>query len=376
MGIKISNTTKFKMNLLTITLIINYCGSLYFALSSNTFGGFLKYTTLALSAFHALLYVFFNRTKRKILLWIMVYFVLFLAYRVSKRREVLDLYTMVSFYSNVEISIMNNKFLKTTICFFVIVVLFSLLHIIPLSPAFYRGEIYRNTLGFNHPNAGGYYSFLIAASLFIKDFKRKRRLTLIWLIILAIVPYVIFNCRTALIAILVIIFAYLINLIGLNVIKQLLKIKFIKLLLVFLVVGLAISLFYVSENLTSFLWLNNILSARLENNYLYLQNYNVHILGNAGVPTWISVYDGWGVRYLDSGYMQGLLCLGLINSIMYLYIFSSAMESSVRLGNIEVVVLLTIIGLMLLVEASPLRWYFSMPLLFQVSQSKKGKLFW
>ena len=104
----------------------------------------------------------------------------------------------MSFYSNEDIFVVNKKVLKTTLYFSVTVVILNFLHTFPSAPAFYRGETSRYTLGFIHPNAVGHFAIIIAGCLFLRDYKKEKGNTLICLVGLAIVPYVISNCRTAL----------------------------------------------------------------------------------------------------------------------------------------------------------------------------------
>ncbi len=368
MNLRISNKLKSKKSLLTITLIINYCASLYLASSNASFGSLISLLTLGMSLAHAFLYIYFNRSNQNIMIWIVIYALLFFAYRHSQRREVLDLFVYASYYGNTDYKEINKVFLRTSSVFFVSVIVLSFLHIIPNAPAFYRGEVYRFTLGLIHPNAGGYFSLMIASSLFVKYYNTKKKETIVILMILLAGVYYLFNNRSSTICIMIIIIAYSVNLIGYDIGKKMLKSKIIRLLLALSIIAIAYVLIKVSNDVGSHTMLNALLSARIENNNMFLQEYSVKLFGNPDVPTWMSIYDGWGVRYLDSGYIQCLLMLGVVNSIAYIYIFVKSMMWNIRQKRTEVVVLLVIIALLLVVEASPLRWYFAMPLLFQSSE--------
>lgn len=101
--------------------------------------------------------------------------------------------------------------------------------------------------------------------------------------------------------------------------------------------------------------------------FRFLQEYQMRLFGNANVSVWIPVYDGLAVRYLDSGYIQSLLMLG-VNSIAYAVIFVKSMMWNIRQRRTDVVMLIIIISLLLVVEASLSRWYFAMPLLFRSNE--------
>lgn len=365
MEFKISNSTQSLKRLLFLTLIVNYCGSTYFAISNGIFGQAIAYMTLGLSLFHAFLYVYFYKKNKSIVIWIILYLILFFSYRICRRREVLDLFVYASFYGSLNYKEISKVYLKSTAMFFGTVVFLSLVHIIPTAPPFFRGEVYRYTLGFNHPNACGYYSLMIASSLLLIFYNVRKYWISLSLLFLLFITHFLFNNRSSTVCIFLIFLVYSVCYLNKNILNKFLKSRIIKILLILMIPLMVIVLVKISIHSNSFSTLNGLLSSRLENNYLYLKEYSIKFFGDPNVPTWIPVYDGWAVRYLDSGYMQSLLMLGAFNSFVYLSIYLKAILYCVRKKNTAAVVLLIIFSLILIVEASPLRWYFAIPLLFQ-----------
>lgn len=375
MSLKISNSSKCKMQILSIALIINYCSSLYLMSSSGLFNDIISNLSLLISLIIALLFVYFHRHNNKIYIWILIYAILFFAYRICKRREILDLFTMVSFFYGEKIEIINNKVLKTSCLFVAVVVLLNILHILPTSPEFFRGVINRYTLGFIHPNSIGHFAIIISECLFVRDYKKKSLKTTIKLLLLTIIPFLIANCRTALVVISAMTFLYIMNIIGFNLLKNIFKSKLVRILLPLLMIVLVYLLIYVSKNWSEFQELNVLFNSRIQNNFLFLQKYEIKFFGNLEVNGWISVYDNWGQVYLDSGYLQGILCLGVLNSLTYLYIFIRSLIDNLKNKSYEIVMILIIVSFMLIIEASPLRWYFSFVLLYQGSSRAKKNIF-
>lgn len=132
-------------------------------------------------------------------------------------------------------------------------------------------------------------------------------------------------------------------------------------------------LLYVSQNYQKFNNLNILLSSRIENNFIYLQNYKISLFGNPNIPTWISGNDNLGFRYLDSGYLQSLLSLGIINSLFYFSLLYKSIKNNLKYKNVAVVICNIIIILLLIVEASPLRWYFAITILYVYNNKKIDK---
>lgn len=372
MKLIITNTNEFKMKLLTLSLLLNYCGSWYLYLSNQVFEGIISKGTLFLSIFHAVLYVYFNRKRKKNLYWIVVYVLLFYIYRYCERREILDLFTYVSFYSSVDFQLINSKVKKVTTYFFVGTILLNIMHILPTAPSFFRGNMSRFTLGFNHPNAGGYFSLIIASCIFVQNYEKPRFQHILALFVLGLESYFIFNCRTAVFSIIGILVVMIIKLTGIDFFKNLLKKRIVRIFLMSSVFMLVMGLLYISENYQEYSGLNLLLSSRIENNFMYLQQYQVSLFGNPNVPAWILADDNWGLRYLDSGYLQSLLSLGAINSITYLLLLYKSMKNNLRRKDIAVVIWDLIIMLLLIVEASPLRWYFAIPILYVFSDKKNS----
>lgn len=357
--------TNSRRYLLILTLILNYCGSLYLTINNEIFGKFLSISTLFLSLLHAVLYFFKNRNSKRILKWLIIYIVLFIAYRVSARREVLDLFTYVSFYSSENLDEISIIIMKTAVCFMIIAFAFSLLKIIPTSPEFYRDGYRRFTFGLNHPNAGGHYCYLISCCIFVNERYSKSIRCIMAFLMLGIISLFVYNCRTSSFLIAIIIMVSFIKKVRLPAIK-LVRNRIIKqMLYLFGIIMVGLSLIYISKNYHSFSFLNAILSARLENNNLFLNNYNITVFGNSNVATWLNMWEDHGPRYLDSGIMQLVLTFGIVNTISFFVIYSKSVLYNVRLQNSNVIICLLFIIMMLVVEASPLRWYFSWPIIFQ-----------
>ncbi|MGO5306769.1 hypothetical protein ACTQ1L_07495 [Agathobacter sp. LCP21S3_B2] len=370
MKFKISNTSEFKLKLLTITLLVNFCASWYLNLSNQLFEQIIAISTLFLSVFHAILYIIFNKNRKQTFYWLMIYVLLFFLYRYCKRREVLDLFTYVSFYSNVDFRLINKKIKTVTVFFFIGTILLNAVHILPTAPAFYRGSESRLTLGFNHPNSGGFFSLIIAGCLFVQDYEKRRLNKLLVMILLGLETYFIFNCRTAFFSIIAIIIIMIVKIIGLDFFKKLFKKKIIQIFIVSLFLVLVVGLVYLSDNFNKYSELNTLLSSRLENNNLFLHKYNITLFGNPNVPTWILGNDNWGLRYLDSGYLQILLSFGIINTIIYILLLYKSLVINLKAKEVAVVIWDIIIMLTLIVEASPLRWYFAIPILYVFNNKK------
>lgn len=364
MTLKIKNSTSFKMLILSIALIINFCSSLYLMSSSSWFNDLISNLSLCISLFITFIYIYFNRKKKNIVIWILVYIVIFFAYRICKRREVLDLYIMTSYLYGEDYKKITRTIFNTSLGFVALVIILNILHILPTSPDFFRGDIIRFTFGFIHPNSIGHFAILIAECLFIIDYKKKSKETLIKLLLLTIVPFIIANCRSAFFINSLLTLLYLFDILGVNFIKNVFKNRFIRLMLPFTIVVVILVLLYVSENWNLFQDLNVLLNSRIKNNFLFLQLYGVKLFGNPNIDGWISVYDNWGKVYLDSGYLQLILCLGLVNTIIYVLQYFKAVLSNAKQKNYEIIVVLLIVSLMLVIETSPLRWYFSFVLLF------------
>ena len=359
----IQNNIIFRRRLLTITLFVNYCGSLYLTISNDIVGRVIAGLTLALSLVHAGLYVCFNRYQKKTIQWIIGYCIIFVAYRYCRRREILDLYTYVSFYSSEDSESINDTVLNTTIIFFVTTVFLCFAHIIPDAPLFLRGDTVRYTLGLNHPNAGGYYLYIIAGAYFFKSYRKPKGRGVLLLYALSVCSILIFNCRTSYIGILIIASVYALKKVRINSSECLLAMPGIRHMLSVAVVFFTFLTIGISMHYWDSVYLNHLFETRLENTYYFLQNYDIKLLGNAQVPEW-HVVDGWSKRYLDSGYIQCLLKMGILNFLIYALFFGSAVEKSIQQRQYATTYLLIIIALRLLVEASPLRWYFAIPLLY------------
>lgn len=373
MTLIIANTSNFKLKLLTISLLFNYCGSWYLYLSNHMFEGFIAKTTLLLSISHAILYIYFNRRNKKILYWIPFYILLFYLYRYCKRREILDLFTYASFYSNIDYKMINNKVKKITVFFFLGTIVLNILNILPTAPLFFRGNMPRLTLGFNHPNAGGYFSLIIANCIFIQNYRKPYFKNIVVMFLLGLESFFIFNCRTAVFSILIITLIMIIKMLNIDFFNILFKRKIIKSLLMYSIFILVTILLYVSQNYQKFNNLNILLSSRIENNFIYLQNYKISLFGNPNIPTWISGNDNLGFRYLDSGYLQSLLSLGIINSLFYFSLLYKSIKNNLKYKNVAVVICNIIIILLLIVEASPLRWYFAITILYVYNNKKIDK---
>lgn len=367
---KISSTDKSKIRLLTIALVINYCASLYWTLSNQLVGKFIAVATLLCSLLHACLYVYFNRRKKTIIYWGLLYIIIFIVYRYCRRREVLDLYTYVSYYGTIEYRILNKRVKYVTEIFVGAVVLLNVVHLLPSAPLFYRDGLLRYTFGFNHPNAGGYYLYIIASTIFAEAYNNVKIKDIFQVIIFGFLSYYIFNCRTSTIAIIIIMAVMLIKAIKMSFLTNFMRMKLCKNFWGVIPILIVVVLLYISKHYQDYQYLNRLLSARVENNALYLKQYTIKLWGNANVPTWLLAEDNWGMRYLDSGYMQCLLSLGLFNFVVYLSLLITTIKRNVKYKSAHIVILLEIIALMLIVESAPLRWYFSIPILYRTCYSK------
>ncbi len=358
----------YEKALLSIALMINLSASLYIA--SDTFvGQFVSCVSLCFTMLHVFLYATSKGKHKELLRWIVGLVVCFILYRLSRRREVFDLYVYTNFYGEKEDDWIAEVFCYTTLAFCGGVFALSLFGILPDAPLFYRGSVRRYTLGLIHPGAGGYLAYIISSALYVLSKRKTEYKTIFKLILLFLLDWVIFNNRATTICILIMICTCLIPY-KKNKINYVTKKKSIYLiyLLPYFIMGILL-LLSVRESDSQLL--NRILSSRIENNYLFLNKYNIKLFGNAGSLTWIPGPNGWGERYLDSGYMQLMIYMGVLNTIIYFALWSKSTFNCIRDNEKKQVVLQVLLLLMLVVEASPMRWYFALPIFLN---GKKGKI--
>lgn len=190
----------------------------------------------------------------------------------------------------------------------------------------------RAAWGFNHPNAlGSYYLGIIISAILLINIKKnmfylsKKMKILLTLVIFISGYYVEFNItdsRSAQIALFIIYVGWIIN-----IIRDIKCIKaFYGMLIIFLVnifsIALAFKLF-ITTNL--FFKLNSLFSNRLVLQNNAINDYKINIFGNhlfkVGQPYWI-----------DNQYIYNLLALGIIGSLIFIYIFWEAFKYS-YVGN-------------------------------------------
>lgn len=66
--------------------------------------------------------------------------------------------------------------------------------------------------------------------------------------------------------------------VGMNVIRKVIQLKISKIILLSLAIGLAYALWYISNNLDTFQELNVLLGAKIENNFMFLNKFKIHLL--------------------------------------------------------------------------------------------------
>lgn len=353
-----------KLHLLRFTLLIKYCSLWYLAISNSLFGNVLAKASLLLVIVHSILYVYLHKDDKKLFVWLILYGIISFAYLICKRREVLDLYVYISFYADIDKYQLNDEIYKTSLLFLIFTIVLSVFNILPVSTDFYRDELRRYTFGFCHPNTAGQYLTIIASSAFVKYYNSRNIKALFVLIISFLVTYFICRSRTSSIIILIIIITFIIKMFKIDILKKVIGFKYTKYIISILAIAIIVSLLYISYNYKSFSIINRLLSYRIENNYLFLKHYSINIFGNGNLPTWLVLSENGVARYLDSGYMQLLLGFGMFNTIGFLIFVLYAVFINIKQHNEEIVLLLILVLLSLVVEAAPLRWYFSFSLLY------------
>lgn len=332
----------------------------------SIFSAVINMILLSISIYYALWYVYTARKKKFIIFWMICYCLLFLCYRISRGREILDLFVYSSLFSCYEKEKINNRYLMTiSISIFVIVIL-SVLKIMPTSPIIYRDGNARYSLGFTHPNTFGFLLFLIAASLFIKFYSRKNGLVFLVITLLDFICLFINKSRMCAILIMVLDVVYLLKVLRIDRLNYILSRKIIRKTIEILIIICLLLSIYLLKNYSNpvIAYIDEWCHGRIVNALAFVQKYPIKLYGNRDVPDFTTNIEGWGAVYLDNGFLYCLIRKGIINTVFYIFIMVENLRNAMRKKEYADVIVLLLLIVSLFFESSGLVWFYAFPLLF------------
>ena len=210
----------------------------------------------------------------------------------------------------------------------------------------YRADgVVRNSLGFGHPNVLGGVLLSVCCEISYLKYKKHSFLKILFFAISIIICEFVCDSRSTEICILLlIILNYVYPLFENNkIIRKVLPFTFIILLLVSYYTGNA----YGTHN-SLVMKLDSIFSDRIRSIYLFLQNYNINLLGN-----YLEYYGMWGERssltVLDNAYMRLLIEYGIITTSFFALAFYRIIKQAYNENKYKIIVpviVLLVYGLM------------------------------
>lgn len=314
-----------------------------------------------------------QKNKNKLLLWCFCAFLLFIGYRIAGDRTIFEAFI----YGTGAIFVDYKKIIKTMkstwIVGLMIVVLLSLMHLIPTSGGIRESGEVRMSLGFVHPNALGFILFIVGILIFI-DFYENRKQSLFVLFILTFVAYYIANSKTSTLLLIVLDIMMIARIFKKDIISKILSKKMVDNLLLIFVVLLLFFSFWLAASYTGSafqLWLNNLLTNRIQYGAWYMSLYGISFLGR-NIPDFVLWYDNFTLIYLDNGYLLLLIKFGVFATFIYMMMIFQSSRKAIREKNIAMIVTIVLIAVSLFSEQSALRWCFC-PILMYGSAMEKIK---
>lgn len=250
---------------------------------------------------------------------------------------------------------------------FLVIVLMFFLNMFPVANStqtIRRGDVIRNSLGFNHPNTlGGYFLIMLFVFLLYVNSKTDisllsvgKKISLFIFVLLTSVYFevILANSRSSEIAMIIIIpalCAYMIY--KFKVPKQWIGMA---ILIVTMVIAIFLSYFYDPSN-DIISKMNVISSNRLFLQHTALHQYGFGLLGNPlftqGKPFWI-----------DNQYVFNLLCIGILGSAIYLIFMYVVFKNSFKGNNYLLFVILISIVIKSAFESTATDYYSFLPFIY------------
>lgn len=323
----------------------------------------------------SILTIYNCKTKEKLYLFIFLLFtLLFLALKI----KIITFSVFCLFLLIINSDLLDFKYFMK---YDLIIRIFTLLSIIMmfflgLFPAAYKpltlshGNVIRSTLGFNHPNTlGGYYIYLlIALILFIHSRKNIHLLgsyqKIFMFLFVALsgyyVEFVLSDSRSGEITLIVILPFLLLYMINRFNVPLLITgyMSFITIMVIFIALP-----YFFSFNNSFMVTLNKLLSNRLLLQNEALHSFSINLWGN-------SLFVQGKPFYIDNQYVFNLLAVGLIGSLLLLFIVFSSIKNAKRGNDFILFFIIIAVAIRATVESTEFDYYALLPFLYSF------KYFW